>query len=101
MVQHFKNNSDCFNGRLAENVHEHFQNYELASNDYRLSADEKLAYLHDRLEGEEIQYYHSMSFAKTMFYYDGKETAIQLFDKKTRQVRVRQNLDSLTLTSIM
>lgn len=101
MAQHFKNKSDRFSGKLGEDVHEHFRNYELASNDYKLSPEQKLAYLHNLFEGEAKQYYHSTAFSKANSYNEAKENIIRFFDTRTRQVRVRQYLQSLTLSSIM
>lgn len=42
MAQYYKNESDRFSEKLAENVHRHFRNYGLASNNYKRSAEQNL-----------------------------------------------------------
>lgn len=87
--------------KLGEVVHEHFQNHELASIDYKLSSQQNLACLHNLFEGDAKQHIPSASFTKEKSYEVAKECIINFIDRTTRQVRVRQCLQSITLTSIL
>lgn len=69
---------------LFENVHELFLNYEIASNDYKLSTGQKLAYPHKHFDGKAKQYCHSISFAKAKSHEDAKENVMKIFDTRTR-----------------
>lgn len=89
MVQHFKNKSCRLSWKLGEDVLEHYRNYEVASNDYKLSVEQKLAYLHSFFKRKSKQYYHSTSFSKIKRYEHANENIIKLCCARKRRVRVR------------
>lgn len=52
MVKYFKQKSDRFSPKHGEDVHKHYLSYALTSNGYKLSPEQKLAFLHKRFEKE-------------------------------------------------
>lgn len=87
MAQRSKIRSDRFSEKLHDKVHEQFPNFELASNDYKLSLAKTQPYLHTLFEGEAKDQHHSTSFSKEKSYKDAKENISDFFDKRTEKLK--------------
>lgn len=84
----------------GEVVNEHFRNYVLASNDEKLSPEQKLEYLHNPYEGEGKNTINPSPLPKQSFTEIASKT-LQVVCHRIRAVRISQYLQGLTLTWIM
>lgn len=99
--QQYKNNKDRFKGKLGEDIHQYIHNYETICEDYKLSESQKLKFLHYLFADEAKTFFDSLDISEKDTFEKATNSVIKQFDTKTKQTRVRQYLQSLTLTEIV
>lgn len=98
--QRFKKD-DKFTGKLGENLQDFLNNYEEACIDYSFTPEQKLKYLHNLFEGEAKAFYREHVFTVCHSYPEACNTLLAKFNNISRQIRVRQYLQSLSLNAIV
>ena len=99
--QTYKNKSDRFTGKLGEDIHQFFRDYNTTCNDYKVSKLQKFKYVHYIFDEEAKHFFNSISFENNATYEDAVQEMTRHFDTNAKQTRVRQYLQSLTLTETM
>lgn len=100
IAQRFKRD-ERFTGKLGEDINEFLSNYNEAALDYNLSQSQKFRYVHNLFDGEAKRFFRDQVFPQCDNYPSAAAQMIAEYNNITRQNRVRQYLQGISLTSIM
>jgi hypothetical protein len=101
MATRFKSSDDKFSGKLDENLTEYLNNYMDACQDYSLTPQQKLDYLHHMFDGEAKRFFRSNVSSNCNSYSEACSLMQSEFNSVTRQNRIRKHLQKLRLGDIM
>ena len=100
MSQRFKHSDDKFSAQTGQKIEEFFTNYEIAANDYKLTEEQKLKFLHNLFGGQARRYYTDQASLERT-YIGAKCVMLDEFNSRTKQESTRLYLQSLTLKKVM
>lgn len=100
MSQRFKR-EEKFSGKLGEDILEYLKTYEEACMDYKLSEPQVLQYLHNLFDGESKRFYREKVAPSANNYGQAKNFLVRNYSSPSRQNRIRQFLQGLTLKGII
>jgi hypothetical protein len=90
-----------FTGKLGEDLTEYISNYMDAANDYNLTNQQKMDFMHHLLDGEAKRFYREKVLSSCTNFAEATAMMQAEFNSLTRQNRVRKHLQKLRLVTIV
>jgi hypothetical protein len=97
----FKNEEHKYSGTLAENYFEYLNNYLDAAKQYRLNEGQKLAFFIEIFTGEAKRHYRNYVDGIADTFAEANRMMHAEFSSKTRQNRVKNQLDALRVSKLV